>query len=194
MVSFSGMWSSVSRCRRAAAVQLLFQNLGGLGVGDALLPCCDQGCDAPFQPCILMDGQTGLTDEGAALIDFLCDAQQRFAAGGARQIGYTVTGSGVDGLKLAHGCGLAAGASGDRQILFSVPAIQPAAHSGAGPGGIADLVGNEPGLFPFPAVDAVQHGEQECTPGGLSCFVGGFYNIESVLQLQRLPLKAPKDG
>jgi len=64
--------------------------------------------------------------------------------------------------------------------------FQPSGHGAAVPRGVAVFVGDETGLVPFAAVDAVEHGGQKGTPGGFSGFVGGFYDIETVLKLQGL--------
>ena len=52
---------------------------------------------------------------------------------------------------------------------------------------------NPPGV-PFAAVDAVEHGGQKGTPGGFSGFIGGFYDIETVLKLQGLVPQPPEGG
>ena len=101
----------------AAAVCLLFQGVGGFGIGGVLLAGCNEGGDAPLQTGILADGESRLTDEGAALKDLPADPQQGLAAGLACQLRNLVAGAGVDCLKFSHGSCLPAGGPGKRELL-----------------------------------------------------------------------------
>ena len=178
----------------AAPVQLLFQKFGSLGVRGVLLAGGDERGDTPFQPGVLRNGQTGLADEGAAFKYFPTDPQQSFAAVGGGQIGDEIACTGVNGAEVAHRGGRAAGGTHQRQFVAACAAVQAAGHGCAGPGGVAVFVGNEAGLVPFAAVDAVEHGQQESAPGGFSGLVGSLYDIQAVFQLQSLSLELSERG
>ena len=60
--------------------------------------------------------------------------------------------------------------------------------------GRSGFVGDETCLVPFAAVDAVEHGGQKGTPSGFSGFVGGFYDIKTILELQGLIPQPSEDG
>jgi len=90
--------------------------------------------------------------------------------------------------------GLPPGGPGDGEVGAVSVTFQPSGHGAAVPRGVAVFVGDETCLVPFAAVDAVEHGGQKGTPGGFSGFVGGFYDIETVLKLQGLIPQPPKGG
>lgn len=127
-----------------------------------------------------------LADEGAALKDLPTDAQQGLAAIRPGQSLYRGGGAGVDSLEVRHRGGLPPGGPGDGEIGAVSVTFQSPGHGAAVPRGVAVFVGDETGLVPFAAVDAVEHGGQKGTPSGFSGFVGGFYDIKTILELQGL--------
>ena len=177
-----------------AAIQLFFEDGGGFGIGNILLTGGDQGGHPPLQSYILADRQARLPDEGAALKDLAADAQQRFAAVLACQARYGVAGSGIYRLEIRHRRGGTAGGAGQGQFVLTGAAVQTAAHGAACPGSVTIFVGNEACFVPFPAIDAVKHGDQESAPGGFAGFIGGLENVQALLEFQSVPLEFAKKG
>ena len=177
-----------------AAVQLLFQSVIGLCIRGILVAGGNEGRYAALQTGVLRDGQSTLTDEGAALKDLPTDAQQSFAAIRPGQSLYRGGGAGVDSLEVRHRGGLPPGGPGDGEVGAVSVTFQPSGHGAAVPWGVAVFVGDETCLVPFAAVDAVEHGSQKGTPGGFSGFIGGFYDIKTILKLQGLIPQPSEDG
>ena len=115
----------------------------------------DESGDAALQAGVLGNGDTGLADKGAALIDLPADTQQRFPAVLTRQAGEALAGAGVKSLEISHGGHLAAGGPNQGQLVCPGAAVQAAVHGVAVPRRIAVFVGDKAGLVPLPAVDAV---------------------------------------
>ena len=177
-----------------AAVQLLFQSVIGLCIRGILVAGGNEGRYAALQAGVLRDGQSTLADEGAALKDLPTDAQQSLAAIRPGQSLYRGGGAGVDSLEVRHRGGLPPGSPGDGEVGAVSVTFQPSGHGAAVPRGVAVFVGDETGLVPFAAVDAVEHGGQKGTPGGFSGFIGGFYDIKTILELQGLIPQPSEDG
>ena len=177
-----------------AAGQLLFQSVIGLCIRGILVAGGNEGRYAALQTGVLRDGQSTLTDEGAALKDLPTDAQQSFAAIRPGQSLYRGGGAGVDSLEVRHRGGLPPGGPGDGEVGAVSVTFQPSGHGAAVPWGVAVFVGDETCLVPFAAVDAVEHGSQKGTPGGFSGFIGGFYDIKTILKLQGLIPQPSEDG
>ena len=193
--TFSEKQSACEAPDHAAAVKLALQGDGGFRIGDALLAGRDQSGNAPFQFRVGGYGQPGLANEGAAHKNLPGDAQQRFAAIGAGEVGHRLTGTGIEGAESAHGCGGPCGGPHESQVPAAVVnAVQAALHGAAVPGSVAVFLGDAPGLVPLPAADAVEHGGEKSTPGGLAAFVGGLQNIQTVLQLQGLLFQTAEVG
>ena len=175
-------------------VQLLFQGGLRLGIGGVLLSGGDEGDDAPLQLGVGGDTQTSLPDEGAALKHLTGNAQQLFAAVLPGQVGDRLLGAGIAGGELPHRRSGAPGVADQGQVPAGHGAIHAPLHGSAVPRGIAVFLRDEASLVPLTAVDAVQHGEQKGAPGGFSGFIGCFYDVETVLQLQMLLMKLAEGG
>ena len=164
----------------AAAVQLLFQRVGGLGIGRVLLAGGDQGGDSLFKARVLTDGKACLTDKGAALIDLSADAEQRLAAALSGKTGKLVAGSGVNRFEITQGGGLAFCLPEKGQFIAPNAAVQTAGHGRAAPRGVSVFIRDKADPIPLTAIDAVQHGKKEGTPSGFPGFVGGLQNVQTV--------------
>ena len=177
---------------KAAAVQLLFQNVVSLRIRGVLLAGGDQRCDPAFKTCVLTDGKSALTDESTAFKNFPADAQQGFTAVRAGKTVHHGAGIGIYRLKLRHGSGLPPGAAGDGEVNAARPAVQTPGHGCTGPWRVTILFGNESGAIPFPAVDPVEHGGQKRTPGGFAGLIRGLKNVQAALQLYGFVPQTPK--
>ena len=139
----------------AAAVQLLFQGVGRLCIRGILIAGGDESGDAALQAGVLGNGDTGLADKGAALIDLPADTQQRFPAVLTRQAGEALAGAGVKSLEISHGGRLAAGGPNQGQLVCPGAAVHPAAHGVTVPWRVSVFISDKAGLVTLPAVDAV---------------------------------------
>ena len=176
------------------AVQLAAQGVAGLGVGGPLLSGGDQGEDAALQLRAGTDAQVALADHGAALKDLPGDAQKGLPAARGGQLRDGLCRPGPAGGEGPHGGGLPPGLPEDGELAEAAGAVHPAGHGGAVPGGVAVLLRQDPGPVPLSAVDTIEHGRQQGTPGGLAALVGGFQDVEAVPQRQGLPLEPAEDG
>ena len=177
-----------------AAVQLLFQSVIGLCIRGILVAGGNEGRYAALQAGVLRDGQSALADEGAALKDLPTDAQQSLAAIRPGQSLYRGGGAGVDSLEVRHRGGLPPGGPGDGEVGAVSVTFQPSGHGAAVPRGVAVFVGDETGLVPFTAVDAVEHGGQKRAPCRFAGFVGSLYNIQSIAELNCFTSQPPENS
>ena len=163
-----------------AAVQLFFQSLLYLGVGNVLLAGGDEGGNTALQLCIAVHRQRALSDEGAALKHLTGYAQQRLAGVLAVDARHGGGGAGVGTGELPHRRVGAAGVAGQGKArAVAVRHLKLSPHGGAAPRREAVFVRQ---IAPFAGAQAVQHDPQEVAPCGFSGFVGGVNAVQPRLQ------------
>ena len=80
----------------AAAGELAAEPVGGVRIRGVLLAGGDEGGDPPLQGCVLVHGQPGLPDVGAALVYLQGYPQQGLPAAGGGETRHRLRGSGVN--------------------------------------------------------------------------------------------------
>ena len=116
----------------AAAADGCVQLLLRLGVGNALLPCLNNGCDALFQIGAAADGKLALTDKRRALKNISRNAHQRFANSGGGNVPCGSSRAGNRCLKVSH-WGICLALTGQGYSLPFVKNVHSAAHGSAAP-------------------------------------------------------------
>ena len=173
----------------AAAVQLLFQSVTGLGVGRVLLAGGDQRGDAAFQLRVLLHRQGILPDERTALKDLAGHAQQRLSGVLSGDVGDGRSGAGIGAGELAHGGGGAARLPQQRVALPVGGDIHAPLQRRAVPRGIAVLVRQRTALT---GGQTVQHGADERAPCGLAGFVRCIQQVQPRRERQLVVIQTAK--
>ena len=161
--------------------------------GDVLLPCGDQGGNAPLQLRGGGERQPARAQEGGAGKDGQPHAGELLAAVGGSELRYRLLRAGVDGGKGAKG-GVPPGAPADGDVPALPLQAHLPLHGGAGPGLIVVFIRQIALLVPVPGVDAIEHGLPEGGPGGLAALVGGVDEVEPLTRLQMGLVQLAKGG
>ena len=177
----------------AAAVsqvpELFLQCLGSA----AVIPSGHQGIQPVAQGLILGHRQVRQPDESGPGKDALFHPQQHGAAVGSGQLRHRQAGVGFKSLKISKN-GAAFGLSLNGNVPALPAQVYGAGHGHTGPGGIVLLIRQSRSGGSGTGLQAIEHGNQEGTPGGFSPLIGGVDHIESRLQGQCLMLQLAEGG
>ena len=177
----------------AAAVLPAFQGFVRLGPGALLLPGGHQGGNPPFQLLALGDGQAALAEKNRAVKDL-----PPYTGEGFPQVFPGEAGDGAAAVHIHRGeiphRDPALGGAADLNDGTAIFTEHGALHRGPVPGAVAVLVGGGPPLVPLAGIQAVEHGPEEGTPGGLAAAVGGTDEGHARAEGEGLPLEAAEGG